>query len=328
MSTTRYLVVALVTFCALLLLAALNAWLQSGAPTKNGYYTCVYIQGKIAQGSTIASPKLVIVAGSNATQGIGVPALQKALSIRAFNFGLSASLGPGFPLFEASKILRPGDAVLMPLEYLDYDYSTPRNALVDAVYTCGTDYWRSLDWRNKLFFVMAVRPWRLLDSLLFRSRPRALAEVAAQAESVVGPYGQGTAADDKPRTVTTFSEDANRDPLDIRIDPASSGAKAIARFVAWANRHKVTVFAAWPTTLDYPQYRNNPAFARIGAFYRGLGVSVVGTPEESMYPMALMGDTIYHLNREGMKVNTERLIRSLRADPAFVAWRRAAGSGP
>ncbi|HEX4112568.1 MAG TPA: hypothetical protein VH020_08535 [Stellaceae bacterium] len=324
MSAARYLIVVLVTFCGLLILAALNAWLQSDAPTKNGYYTCSYIRAKIARGSTIASPKLVIASGSNATAGISVPLLDRDLSIRAFNFGLSASFGPGFQLFEASKIVRPGDAVLMPLEYLAYDYSTPRSSLVDAVYTCGTDYWRSLDWRDKLFFAIAVRPWRILDSLWFRRRAHALAAVASQAESVVGPYGQGTAAENGPRTMTTSGEAvASHDPLDIHLDPDSSGAEAIRRFVAWAHRHQVTVFATWPTTLYYPQYENYPAFARIRAFYRGLGVTIVGTPEDSMYPIALMGDTIYHLNRAGMEVNTTRLIRSLRADPAFLAWQRA-----
>jgi hypothetical protein len=323
MSPTRYIVLVGAVFCGLLALSALDAWAQAGAPTKHGYYTCSYVRAKIAVGSAISTPKLVIVSGSNALAGIDTPALAKALAIRGFNFGLA---GPGYQLFEAAKILRPKDAVLMPLEYLAYDYSTPRDSLIDAVYSCGVDYWHSLDWRQKLFFVVAAKPLRLLDSLLFRSNPQALHVIATQAAQDVGAYGQGSASGAPMRDAAAGQEVTSHMPLIIRFDPQSPGALAIAQFVAWAKSHHVTVFATWPNTLYYPQYENCIAFRQIRDFYRGLGVEMIGAPRESMFPSSLMGDTIYHLNRKGMNLRTARLIRALNSNPPFSAWRHAAAA--
>ena len=272
MSTTRYLVIVGATFCCLLALSALDAWAQADAPTKHGYYSCSYIRVKVAVGSAIASPKLVIVSGSNALAGIDARTLAKALRIRSFNFGLAASFGPGFQAFEAAKILRPKDAVLMPLEYLAYDYTTPRDSLIDAVYSCGGDYWRALDWRQKLFFVVAAKPLRLLDSMLFRSNPHAMQVIAAQAAQDVGAYGQGSGSSAPMRDAAAGPDVASHTPLVIRFDPESPGARAIAGFVGWAKRHDVEVFATWPNTLYYPQYENCAAFGQISGFYRLLGV--------------------------------------------------------
>jgi hypothetical protein len=197
----------------------------------------------------------------------------------------------------------------------------PQDSLVDAVYTCGGDYWRGLEFREKLFFVFAAKPQRIFDSLLFRSEPQRMRTVALQAAYDVGPLGQGTEAGRMPVSTSHFP---GHWPLEIRLDAHSPGAHAIAHFVRWARAHDVTVLAAWPTTLYFPQYRGAPGFDDIRAFYRRLGVDVVGAPEDSMYPEALMGDTIYHLDREGMAVHTEYLARQLMQDETFRAWRRHA----
>lgn len=323
MNAARYLAIVTIVFGGLVMLAALNAWAQAGAPTKHGWYTCSYIRAKVATGSAIASPKLVIVSGSNALMGIDTQAMANALSIHAFNFGLAASFGPGFQSFEATKILKPGDAVLMPFEYLAYDYVTPRDSLIDAVYSCGVDYWRSLDWRQKLFFVMAEKPFRLFDSLVFRSHTETMRAIAAQAAEDVGPYGQGRGNGPPIRVATAEPNLANHAPIAIRFDADSEGAHAIAAFVSWARAHRVGVFATWPSTLYYPEYEHVAVFAQIGNFYRSLGVEVVGAPKDAMFALPLMGDTIYHLNREGMRIRTQRLVQALRKDGAFIAWRRA-----
>ena len=314
MSAARYLMLCAVALCGFAILAGLSAWAQAGAPTRNGYYTCSYIDAKVIRGNAMPSPKLVIIAGSNALAGIDTKRLAHTLHIHAFNFGLAASMGPGFQIFEGGKILKPGDAVLLPLEYLAYNYTTPENSLVDAVYTCGGDYWRSLNWRQRLFFVFAVKPWRIVDTWIFRMRKGWMAKVRAEAFSDVGPYGQGHAIDARANVATHA-------PLQIHFVRTSPGVKAIIDFVHWAKRHQVTVFATWPNTLYFPQYAQEKVFARIASFYRSLGIAMLGTPQEAMFPPSQMADTVYHTNPIGMEVRTSRLIRLFNQDPRFVRWR-------
>ncbi|HTT81953.1 MAG TPA: hypothetical protein VMF67_00580 [Rhizomicrobium sp.] len=268
------------------------------------------------------TPKLVIVAGSNALAGIDAQILGERLSVHVFNFGLSASLGPGLQTFESEKILRPGDAALLPLEYTAYDYETPENSLVDAVYTCGTDYLRSLSWREKLFFVLAVRPQRILDSLLFRSQRGAMRMTAALAARDVGPYGQRPGGN-FPLHQVAIDTGLAAEPLLIHLRGGGAGAKAIASFVAWAHARRIAVLATWPNTIDLPQAASDRGFARIREFYARLGVAMVGAPRDAMLPARLMGDRFYHPNRAGMAVRTERLVQLLRGDAAFCHWRQA-----
>lgn len=317
LSTARWLVIFTVVFALLCAAAGLDAAAQFGSRTRNSWLTCSYIAAKIARGTALGSPKLVISSGSNATLGIDMESLGRALSIHTFNFGLSASDGPGFQSFEAAKILDPGDAVLMPLEYMAYDYGRPQDSLVDAVYACGRDYWQTLALDERLFYVMAAKPWRLADAILFEGNKAMVARTAAAAALQAGPLGQNLneaipAADRTPPGV--------QQPLAIRFDPASPGVRAITRFIREAQRRHIAVFATWPNTLLFPEYRRNPEFAKIRAFYESLDVPVIGSPEDAMFPPALMGDTIYHLNRIGIAVRTERLAHSLAQNSAFNAW--------
>ncbi|HWU26456.1 MAG TPA: hypothetical protein VN154_08650 [Rhizomicrobium sp.] len=319
MRSSRYLLLVAATFLGLIALSVVDAWLQIDTPTRNGAYSCAYIAGKVAAGTGITAPKIVISSGSNALMGIDAKVLTHALNVRVFNFGLAASFGPGFQTFEAHKILRPGDAALLPLEYLAYDYTTPRDALVDAVYTCGFDYWHTLDLRQKAFFVLAAKPQRLVDSILFRRRPGLEQRTVANAWHDVGPYGEGPETG-AHKVDTRGIPVGTHWPLAIHLDEQSPGARAIASFVAWAKANRVSVFATWPTTLYFDQYRTDPVFDSIRRFYEKLGVPVINTPEEAMFPQSQMADTIYHLNPTGKALRTERLLRGLRADPAFVAW--------
>jgi hypothetical protein len=317
LSTTHWLAIAAGTFALLCSGAGLNAAAQFGARTRNGFYTCSYIGAKIERGQAIGSPKLVIASGSNAIDGIDIAGLAKRLSIRGLNFGLSASFGPGFQTFEAAKILHSGDAILMPFEYMAYDYARPRDSLMDAVYSCGGDYWQSLDWHERLFFVMAAKPWRLFDAAAFERRPDDIKKTAAQARADAGLYGERL-SDPLPTLLSGTS--GKHEPLAIRFDPDSPGVHAISAFVHGAQARGVRVFATWPNTLFFREYAANRAFAKIRAFYGGLGVDVIGTPEDAMFPESLMGDTIYHLNRAGIGLRTARLARSLSEDSGFKAW--------
>lgn len=319
MTAGRYLLVFVLTLLVLALLTGANAWLQVGMPTRSGSYACAYIRTKIARGSKVSAPKLVIIAGSNALAGIDTQGLGEKLAIHAFNFGLSASFGPGLQTFEGEKILRPGDAALLPMEYSAYDYESPRNSLVDTVYTCGADYLSSLSWKEKLFYALAVRPQRIIDSLFFEHSHAATETTSALAAHDVGPYGQRPGGNFPIRQISIEANMATQ-PLEVHMRYRSSGAAAIARFVAWAHANRIAVFATWPNTISLPHETNNHAFAQIRDFYRKLGVEIVGNPQDAMLPAALMGDRFYHPNRKGMAVRTDRLIQSLRDDSAFRTW--------
>lgn len=314
MTPARYLATVLALFGALSVAAGIHAWTQMGRETLVGFANCAYIERKIDLATRVASPKFLIVGGSNAAAGIDATAIAKKSRVNAFNFSLFATFSPGFNLFQARKVLREGDAALLAFEYLAYEYERPTNALVDTVYTCGTDYWRSLDWPRRLLFVFAVRPQRYFSTLAFNGETsqRAL----HMAESAIAPDGNLS----NPFPAPT-PESGNHQPLVIRFRPGSGGAAQIADFVRWAKAKGVQVFATWPNTLYFKEYERNPAFTEIAEFWRSLDVEVIGTPRDAMAGSEYLAETIYHLTAPGIALRSKKLAETLENSAGFAAWR-------
>jgi len=318
MASSRYLMTVFVAFVALFAMWSAYAASEFGRYTRNGYTGCSYVEKKVELAPAIASPKLEVIAGSSAAAGIDVATLTRAMKLRGFNFALAATFSPGYQLFQARKTLRPGDAALLAFEYLAYEYQGPTNALVDTVYSCGADYWHSLDWPRRLFFIFAIRPQRIFSTLSF-NREATAARTADVLAKTIRPNG------DLGDPLETAAPDANtHEPLVIRFRRESIGVKEIADFVAWAKANDVTVFATWPNTLYFKQYDSHPAFAEIASFYRSLGVEVIGEPEDAMVTSEFLADSIYHLTAPGIAKRTAKLIENLRSSAAFAAWRERA----
>lgn len=62
------------------------------------------------------SPRIILVGGSNVSFGLDAEMMEKALGVRVVNDGLHAGLGV-VPLRELQEYLRPGDVVIISLEY-------------------------------------------------------------------------------------------------------------------------------------------------------------------------------------------------------------------
>jgi hypothetical protein len=314
MNTARYF---LILFAALGSLAAGNAFFaysQFGRSTPNGYANCAYIEKKRALASDVASPKLLIVGGSNAAAGIDASALQTALGVPVFNFSLFATFSPVFDFFEARKALRSGDAVLLAFEYLAYEYEMPTNALVDTIYSCGMDYWQTLDWTHRLLYVFAVRPQRYFSTLAFS--PSVAERATRMAEDTIAPDGDLASPFPVPAPASN-----THTPLVIRFHADSEGARQIEAFADWAKANGIRVFATWPNTLYFKEYERIREFGMISDFYGALDVPVIGTPIDAMVPPEQLAETIYHLTESGIAQRTERLAKALGNDPDFSAWR-------
>lgn len=319
MSPVRYLMTVLALFAALGIGEAVFAWSEMGRPTARGYANCAYVQRKIELASAVPSPKLLIVGGSNAAAGIDVSALSQSLPVRAFNFSLFATFSPGFQLYEARKVLHRGDAVLLAFEYLAYEYEVPTNALLDTVYSCGVDYWTSLDWSQRLRYAFALRPQRFFSTLMLNSAKIDSAQKMIAVEIAEdGDLGN-------PFPDPTPQSDAHQ-PLVIRFRAGSSGVSQIADFLRWAPANGVTVFATWPNTLYFDEYQRNPAFGQIAEFYRSHDIGMIGQPGDAMVSHDYLAETIYHLTIPGIAFRTQRLVGVLQENPEFEAWRENAQS--
>ncbi|MFW6345608.1 MAG: hypothetical protein ACOC0M_04665, partial [Halomonas sp.] len=107
---------------------------QLGKPVPRGRWVAEVSAIKEARLAAVASPKVVILAGSNAWFGLDSGLLEAAWGTPVVNHAVNAALGLRYILASAEPELRAGDLVLMPLEYPLYEgESAPNQQLVDHV---------------------------------------------------------------------------------------------------------------------------------------------------------------------------------------------------
>lgn len=83
-------------------------------PDPNHYFAGSQLQLELIKNTT--SPRIILTGGSNVSFGLDASMMQKALGVPVINDGLHAGLGV-VPLRELGEYLRPGDVVVISLEY-------------------------------------------------------------------------------------------------------------------------------------------------------------------------------------------------------------------
>jgi hypothetical protein len=143
-----------------------------GKPVPRGRWVAEVSAIKAARLTTVASPKVVILAGSNAWFGLDSGLLEAAWGAPVVNHAVNAALGLRYILASAEPELRAGDLVLMPLEYPLYEgEAAPNQQLVDHVLAYDPAYWHALPLGERLRWMAGVSAARLLEGWRARADP-------------------------------------------------------------------------------------------------------------------------------------------------------------
>jgi hypothetical protein len=270
--------------------------------------------------AAIEGPRLVLVGGSSVHFGFDAEKISQSLEVEAFDYGSHAGLDLTYLLDRAGRATRPGDTVLLAIEYPLFRTPSPFNVL-PVFYSSFHDkafWWRlpASAWPSYLSQFDLRLLWRAIGDNLTRWKDAPLGNLP-------GPYRienidrRGTERGNKAASVTdrmraTVQADHQVFP---RLNRDSPGARAIRAFVRGQREKGVTVLAGWPPTLRRPEYDRPAAamlFADLRGFWQDLGVPVVGEPHRFMVALPLVYDTSFHMNERGQAQVTDRLIEDLR----------------
>jgi len=282
---------------------------QLGTMTWKTAVRCSIAEAKMQAIAALPSPKLVFIGGSAVHKGINTGMLGEALGVPAGNFGTLAQVGPKIILFNARQLLKPGDTAVLVFEYGLYWRDRPTEAEIDFAMGCGEAYVRSLPPSEQMQFALGADPLRFL---FVRSVPQD-EELARQKERLT-PSGDArfTPVNFSPQDPAQIERMRLYRPANTRFDRDSRDARSIVEFVELARANGINVLAAWPNTLRFAEYDGDPGVRAIAAFYRDLGVPMVGTPQDAMFAFEHLHDTQYHLNEAGIVERTAKLIGNLR----------------
>lgn len=138
--------------------------------TKKSIRLCNPIKSRIETGSQINNNKVVLIGGSGVRAGFSAELLSKSMNIQAFNFGLQAALGLDVILFEAKKVLKPGDTAVLVFEYSQFVDQKWNDVRLSYVLGCATDWFDTLSLSDKITALLAVDLKRLYDVIFFSDK--------------------------------------------------------------------------------------------------------------------------------------------------------------
>jgi len=301
---------------------------QLGRPFVNNLWVEGAYAKKLARAASVPTPKLVVVAGSGAMFGIDSSQLEQAFGRPVVNLGVNAGILSPYLLIYARQAVKPGDWVLLPLEYPLYHDRFE----VNQVYL---EYWLSHP------VVYGLNPVRLARLLALTPLERVVQGYRGvpQGFRVAGLYGAQHLDERGDQTLSRREERSPELFAGALHSPVQRyGAQATAlngSWKLWQNFAReveraggCAVFVP-PAMLDRQAYHEDPVER---AFYEGLpaqaqsqGLSYLGRPLDFMYPADDFFDTNYHLTAEARQRHTARLIALLRSSDAHCGFGRASG---
>ncbi len=287
--------------------------LQIGVPTESsrGIHEMYTIKSNMA--NSIDTPKLVIVAASNARFGISCSQIHKETSISCLNGATTFPLGTDYILTRSRSWLKPGDLVLLPLEYGHYLHDgKPSNLLIDYVLSRDPKYLLSLNLIDQVRFISGISLERVEQGIVAKFQTPQSRNSGNQS-ATINEYGDETAnrkADMTQKQIQTIAKMTSNNEISESIT-SSQGMSSIIKFINWCKKHNINVIATWPNTIYFEVYkepRQQEFFQSIEKFYQSQGVFILGKPEDFMYDKSMFYDSIYHLHDLGTNQRTKELI--------------------
>ena len=315
-SAWRYLIVITATLLLLLcVIPSVMFRLAVLGPTDHTSESARFIYFVDKQKRKIADqvygPRIILVGGSGAFFSVRAKTLQSQLGIPVINNALQAGLGIDYLLHRERQLLRPGDTVVLFLEYANYSLLNHEWTQADYFLPFDLAYFISQPLRIQLELLGKLTPveygQRVYDSVFGRHID------GKKTLSALNVYGDlkvnRIENQNKSHQILLDSYIPMKNPV-LKQD----NADLIAEFIRWCRRNGINVIAGYPAFLDFPEYHTGAEkafFESLGDYYHSLGVPTLGEPSDFMFPKSMFFDTHYHLHDLGAAVMTDIVKRRL-----------------
>jgi len=315
---------------ALLPYSGLFALALGVPPTPSALRVAGWYEHKLEIAARTAGPRIVTIAGSNGLFGISSEMIEAGTGMRAVNFSTHATITLKYLFYKARQVLRPGDIALLALEYRFY-YPKDVSALFSE-YVIGSDpgYLSDLPWTERIFWLMSPS-FETLTAHWFQSWEEAEAERGKIREEVEenlnrhGDFRTNQPENRRPDQVAALNRVRPVPQIEHwYLSMTPDVWEQIGGFSEWCKTNDILLLATFPSVVDFPEYdtaESRKAADKMVESYERMGVEVVGVPKDFMMPRELFFDTVYHLNDEGMRIRTAKMLPDLKRHAS--EWRKA-----
>ena len=244
--------------------------------------------------------KIIFAGGSNLAFGINSKSIEDSLKVPVINLGLYGSLGMNFMINELKDCVQPGDIVFLSIEYFlskDGDYQLKK--YVSSIYPPSRNYFTQnlyLDFKN-IFKTKQEEFKTFIDGYK---------EYPAYSRKAFDEYGDAIAHLDMPSSTVLAGK--------VVLGYGEwDGIELLNDFGKFCFKKNIPVYFLYP---NFPKTEYKINFQAINSLKKqidnDLKIPVLNNPEDFVLADSCFYDTIYHLNKNGRKLRTERLIALLK----------------
>jgi hypothetical protein len=290
------LALGLVTWCALVAL-------QLGVPTASSRWDAAALDRKARLAALRDGPRLLVVAGSSADYGINCVIIEAKTGMPCANLAVHAGLRLRYTIDYAERVARRGDVLLIAFEYQVYGEDGEYDPIfIDYVMARDPRYLRTLSPVALVRFALSVDGARLMQGLASGIAPPLPAPT-----DTTNPYSRDgdelhtAAALRTPAMIAAVARTVPIATLTGDDAPTAFSRTHLASLAGWCRAHGVTLWATYPAIERFAVYDSSATratLARVDALYRALGVPVLETPEDLMWPAGSFFNTAYHPTAE------------------------------
>ena len=304
-SARRYLWYVLGTLILFCIVGVAAVWYAAGAgPTESASDSSRHVyfwqQKKEEILGHAKGSRILLAGGSGTLYSIRAAELEREFGGPVINLGLHAGLGLDYLLTRLQRVARPGDIVVLFLEYGLYVEPRPEWTLADYAIPYDLKYLAQVSPADALGIAGKITPNEYFKKLTARFTHPPADGTAIRA--MLNDHG------DLIENLRTKQQPYHRDSLATYSTPFPGTnvnpiqAARLKSFVAWARSNGITVIAGFPAFLDFPEYAQQPFrafYEQVAALYADLGVLSLGDPDEFFVKREFFFDSNYHLHDEG-----------------------------
>lgn len=280
--------------------------------------------------------KILLTAGSSALFGIDSSRIEAAFGISTLNMGLHLGRPAEYILSEIEPYMKPGDIVILPLEYEQYSSTTAYNSwFTDQIMAWNPGYFRQLDLKEKLRFMFSIRPQRILVGVMTQLLGEQLESVRQRQlkspEQILSRVHTAWAQKNyRPDGMYLFlNSDSHGDAIFRSPEPqAQPGGdpyvlglsfkespyfwQVLQAFSVRCRTRGIDLYVAWPPVMegliDFKDSRVSHSVNVITTRLQEMGISMLGMPSDFQYARERFTGNMYHLTTQGRTEHTTRLL--------------------
>ena len=273
----------------------------------------------------VPGPRIIIESGSNSHHAINTDALGAALGMTAINIADNGGYALEDKVTRLETYARPGDVIVLPLEWTFYHREKLTDNYVDTLFTSNRDYYRAMPTLKRVKRALSLPPEKIIEQIS-KKKGRAALETESPAQALfisaltqstghqsrrnsTGP-GLGVAEQSCDDYILGKAAQRKNLTLGANIKPALKRLKAL-------KARGVDIHFAWPV-LAGNGCMSDPAYvtgfrAQIEEAINRAGFEFLGTPGQSLYGQDVQDDTPYHITTAGTDIHTAQMTGFLKA---------------